>query len=64
MLMCGIIIKGDINCKLNDKCYYCYLKWRAAMVKTKGQNASTLTPFGRLYKKERMVKKKCLFSID
>jgi hypothetical protein len=34
------------------------------MVQTKGHNASTLTPVGRLYKQERMVKKKCLCSPD
>jgi hypothetical protein len=32
------------------------------MVQTKGHNTSTLTLVGRLYKKERMVKKKCLCS--
>jgi hypothetical protein len=34
------------------------------MVQTKGHNASTLTPVGRLYKQERTVKKKCLCSPD
>jgi hypothetical protein len=34
------------------------------MVQTKGHNASTLTPIGRLYKKEIIVKKKCLCSPD
>jgi hypothetical protein len=34
------------------------------MVQTKGNNASMLTPVGRLYKKERTVKKKCLYNLD
>jgi hypothetical protein len=32
------------------------------MVQIKGHNASMLTPVGKLYKQERMVKKKCLCS--
>jgi hypothetical protein len=34
------------------------------MVQTNGHNASTLTPVGRLYMQERIVKKKCLCSLD
>jgi hypothetical protein len=34
------------------------------MVQKKGQNDSMLTPVGRLYRKERMVKKKCMCSPD
>jgi hypothetical protein len=32
------------------------------MVQTKGHNASMLTPVGKIYNQERMVKKKCLCS--
>jgi hypothetical protein len=34
------------------------------MVQTNGNNVSTLTLVGRLYKQEIMVKKRCLCSLD